>query len=832
MSNIIQWYEWLTEFCPGNAITLIVHLLFSEMIKAETVDFTRLRVECYHCGADCPDNLIREDEHVFCCEGCRLVYDLLKENNLCTYYSLEKSPGIKNDSSASKSFEVLDRDEIRSRFIKFEEGERARVIFRAEAMHCTSCIWLLEHLNRFNKAIISSEVNFPDREVTIDFNPAQISLSKIAGLLTEIGYAPSLTMNDIDNRSDRKWDNRILKIGIAGFCFGNIMMLSFPDYLGASEISSDFALRRVFSLLSLGIALPTLLYSGSTFFVSAWKSIRFRSLNIDAPIALAIAVTFLRSVYEIWNGNPGYLDSMSGIIFFMLLGRYFQDRTFQRMNFERDYKSYFPIAVTVVNEHTESSVPVTELKKGDRMFIRTGELIPTDAILLEERAYIDYSFVTGESEPVRKMQGDKIYAGARQTGSAANYEVAAAVSSGYLTRLWNKDVSATQAKAEQKTYIDTINRYFSAAVILCAALGGIAWLFIDPAVSMNVVTAVLIVACPCTLLLASTFTNGSAIRVLADSGLFLKSAASLEKLSAAEVLVFDKTGTITGKDFKVHFVGSILSQDELNAALQLALQSGHPLSRRLVSAYGRPKSLDRIKGVREVPGKGISGEINGVSCLLGSASFCGDDAVAGQGSAIWFAINGKVKGHFVIQSMMREGLGSLISRLRKTFSVQLLSGDNANDRKKLEPIFGKEMYFGKSPVEKMDHIQAIQASGKKVIMIGDGLNDSGAMTAASAGIAVSDDTNSYFPACDAILDGRSFYQLDRLLSFTGVARKIVYATFVFSLLYNCVGIYYSLTGQMSPLIAAILMPVSTFTIILLTTLGVRISSSFLLKRLN
>lgn len=780
-------------------------------------------VLCYHCGAECLD-VTDHDSHSFCCEGCRLVYDLLKENNLCTYYTLSEKPGHPADAEQKKQFEILDLPEISAKFLRFQSKERSRLVFRVDGMHCVSCIWLLEHLTRIDPGVIHSEVNFPAREITVDFNPAKTSTSRIATLLSAMGYTPSINLDDISGEKKRRVDPRVVKLGIAGFCFGNIMMLSFPEYLGA-DMSSEPSLMRYFSWLSLALSLPSL-YCASGFFASAWKTLRYGTLNIDAPIALAIAVTFGRSVFAIVYGiESHYLDSMSGIIFFMLIGRYFQDRTYERLNFDRDYKSYFPIAVSVKDGNIERSVPVSEIAVGNRIVIRANELIPADAILLTERTYIDYSFVNGESVAVERKAGDKIYAGARQTGGAAEFEVAQPVSSSYLTQLWNNDPVSRRNSERRSTYIDHINKWFSLSLLIIAFAGGSTWLFINPSLALNVFTAVLIVACPCTLLLAATFTNGSVLRWLGKSKFYLKNADAIDRLSTADAIVFDKTGTITwSNSAKVVYEGEALTQEQLSGFVSLARQSGHPLSRAIVGAF--PKSGDvNPKYVSEIQGGGITCTINGGSYLLGSSSMAGmDSATPRSGSEVWAVLDGNPKGKFVIHNSYRSGLKEMIDKLKPDYSISLLSGDNDSEKEVLRNVFGEDMYFGKSPVEKREFVNSLRSTGKKVIMIGDGLNDSGALLAANAGIAVSDNTNNYFPACDAILDGASFSKLSQLLLFTKSASRIVKAAFVISLLYNLVGMYFSLSGQLSPMVAAVLMPTSSFTVILFTTLAVNLSA--------
>jgi Cu+-exporting ATPase len=788
---------------------------------------------CFHCGDECADTAIVFDTHDFCCEGCKLVYELLKDNELCSYYDITKFPGHAAESEQQRAiYTSLDEPGVRDKLIQFEDENLSRVTFHVPIMHCSSCIWLLEHLAKLKPGIISSTVNFPRREVTIDFERSRIKLSEIAALLSATGYAPAISMGDLELKEKKKRLNSpILKIGIAGFCFANIMMLSFPEYLSVDDLKEVPALRSFFAWLSLFLSLPVLFYCASGFFVSAWKAIRFRRLNIDAPIALAIAVTFSRSVYEIVAGSgTSYLDSMCGIVFFMLAGRYFQDRTYKNLAFERDYKSYFPIAVLVRKKDNNESVAVTNLKCGDRIIIRSGELIPTDAILRSEKADIDYSFVTGEAIPVRKLRGEKIFAGARQSNGAIELDVIKETSQSYLTQLWNQDVFSKQKEAGHKTYIDTINRWFSTAVLLISLGSAATWYFIDKNFSLNVMTAVLIVACPCTLLLASTFTNGNVLRWLGRNHLYLKNSTVIEKLAAADTIIFDKTGTITNSgEANISFDG-VLLKEELAAIVALASQSSHPLSRRIASAFFIPGKMPVITSMQEHRGKGLVGIVDDKVFLLGSADFTG--AVVHQkklSSEVWMAVEGKIRGKFIIHNAYRDGFGNVISQLKKNYEVALLSGDNDGERQILSPIFGGKMLFSQTPEQKLKHIRSLQSRGQKVIMIGDGLNDAGALMQSNAGIAISDDMNSFFPACDAILDGKNFNQLPQLLSFSRVARKVVIASFIISVLYNICGIYFSVRGELSPLIAAILMPVSSFSVIAITTISVRFAALRLKK---
>lgn len=777
-------------------------------------------ITCYHCGDPCEDEQVVADNKHFCCTGCRLVYELLSENSLCTYYNLNNHPGVSPRQVHDHKFDYLDIPEVRSQLVHFSHDGQSHVTFYLPGMHCSSCIWLLEHMHRIMPAVLQSTVNFQRREVSIIYKENETGLAAIASQLTAIGYEPHITLNDLErNKAPRGDKSRVIKIAIAGFCFGNIMMMSFPEYFGLEAMWRQDTLQWLFRYLNLLLSLPVLLYAASEFFVSAWKSIRQRYLNIDAPIALAIAVTFLRSLYEVVSGTgAGYFDSMTGIVFFMLIGRYVQNRTYDTLSFERDYKSYFPLAVQVIEKGKEESRQIARLRKGDVIVVRNQELIPADAVLLSSRTHIDYSFVSGESSPVSMKQGEQVYAGGRQLDGAIQLEVTRSVSQSYLTQLWNGRQQKKE-DAESTSFIDPINRYFTIAVLAIAALAGIYWLFSDPSKALNAVSAVLIVACPCGLLLTSSFTNGSIIRLMGRLGCYLKNAQAIESMATADAIVFDKTGTITHGSH-VTFKGAI-TPHELSMAVSLAAQSAHVLSRKINAQY---KNIGRlvVTDFSETLAKGICGTVDGKYIMMGSERFIigwseGQDNAA---SRVYVSIDGILKGFFSISNAYRDGLAETIGNLND-FDLHMLSGDHPVERARLEQLFPPDsLHFDQKPEDKLNYIKQLQHKGRKVIMVGDGLNDAHAFNQSDMAIAVSDDAGHFSPACDAILDGKAFMKLPALLHIARKGRKVIAACFTFSLIYNIAGLVFAVQGTLSPVIAAILMPASSISIVLISTLSV------------
>lgn len=793
---------------------------------------TTQKLLCFHCGDTCKDETISHGDKIFCCEGCKLVYELLSENNLCTYYQLDSHPGQKPTSLQSRRFAWLDDETAETRLLTFSERDRASVKFSLPQIHCASCIWLLENLHTIHQGIIHVYTDFLKKEASVTFNRNRITLRQVVEILADIGYEPDLRLSDLDKKKQSAVNRDLLyKIGVAGFCFGNIMMLSFPEYLtGVSDIEP--ALRHFFSYLNLLLALPVFFYSAGDYFVNSWKSARMKYFSIDLPIALGLIAMLLRSTYEIVSATgPGFFDSMTGLVFFLLTGRFFQDLTYRNLSFERDYTSYFPIATTVKRNGMEISTPISNIRPGDKIVIHSEELIPADAMLLSEEASIDYSFVTGEALPVKKKAGDLIYAGARQKGAAIELTVKKTVQQSYLTQLWNHQGFQKNKHASLSTLSDKISKYFTIAILSIAGFTALYWLPKDVHRAVIACTSILIIACPCALAITVPFTFGNIIRMLGRNNFYLKNAAVVESIAGTDTIVFDKTGTVTVQQATpLQYEGEALTEEEWRMVKSLTAQSMHPLSKKIsgwLSGY-QPLKVSRFT---ETSGAGIFGEYEGTGIKVGSPSFAGAPSVMMQGeidndARVYISFDDKYVGSIRMTGSLREGFAQQIGLLRKEFQLNLLSGDRDGDRNRMEAIFPDrhKLHFQQTPVDKLHFIEQLQQEGKQVMMIGDGLNDAGALQQSNVGIAVSDDLVQFSPACDAILKGSEFIKLPSFIQLCKSSVRIIWLTFGISLLYNLVGISFAVQGELSPMIAAILMPVSSISVILITTLASRWSA--------
>lgn len=745
-----------------------------------------------------------------------MVFQLLNQHELCEYYDLNRNPGqsqriqIRNDK-----FAFLDDPSIEQQLIHFKDHSTTHVNFYLPHIHCSSCLYLLENLHKIDPGVIKLTVQFTRKEVDIVFNNNKISLRDVAELLTRIGYEPYISLHQLNKTKPRIPRTMVYQLGVAGFCFANIMLMSFPEYLGLEHAERN--LQYAFRYMNLVLSLPVLLFSAQPFYTSAWKSLKHRFLNIDAPIVLAIWVTFLRSIVEVLTDTGGgYFDSFAGIVFFMLIGRVLQDKTYQSLSFERDYTSYFPIAVTVLKEDKEIPTALPHIKPGDTLLIHQDELIPADGILTRGRAYIDYSFVTGESIPVLKEVGEIIYAGGKQTAGNIELLTVKEVAQSYLTRLWNQ---AEKQPAEEKgiSFVHLLSRYFTYIVLSIALITGIFWWIQDSSKIWPAVTAILIIACPCALLLSNTFTNGTILRIFSRNGLYLRNAQAIEEMASIDQIVFDKTGTLTTTTkHAVEYIGDHLSDQDLKAFSSLASNSRHPLSKALVQHLGSfRKQVDQYK---DRIGKGLEGIVQGNRYALGSQSFITGMNNLSSGTRVYVSINGQVKGFFKFHNFYRDEVNALLERIKPAYELAIISGDNDAERPQLQKMAGHStsLLFNQQPQDKLRYIQQEKEKGKKLMMVGDGLNDAVALQESNMGIALAENSNSFTPASDGILDASSLGKLDRFLLLAKGNKKVVLASFVMSIVYNIIGLYFAVQGNLSPLIAAILMPSSSLSIILLT----------------
>ena len=758
----------------------------------------------------------------------------MKSNDLLYYYELNEGAGTSPLHSKDK-YVFLDNPEIAERLLEFDHADHQVVQFDIPSIHCSSCIWILENLQKIHPGSQASQVDFPKKKVRITYSSQLLSLRNVVELLARIGYEPHIALDSTEPKEKKANQNLILKIGVAGFAFGNIMFLSFPEYFdlyGNQSTTADpwfVYYKDLFRWIMFGLSVPVVFFAGRDYLISAYKGIRSRLLNIDVPIALGILVLFIRSSIEIlFDLGSGFFDSLSGLVFFLLVGKYFQNKTYDFLSFERDYKSYFPLAVTrLLDRDQEESVAIYEVNKEDHLILRHGELIPVDCRLLQGEGWIDYSFVTGESNPVVVNRGDKIFAGGKQMGGRIEVEVLKTINQSYLTQLWEHNIFKENKISRFQNLTDRIGKHFTLVVLSIAAIATSYWLYFDPGKALNVFTAVLIIACPCALALSAPFALGNMLRIFGRLKFYLKNTQAIERMAKVDTAIFDKTGTLTSQvEPEIRYYGMPLNTDE-EALLKTTLHaSNHPLSRslrKILSDY----DIRPLESFEEIQGSGIKGLQDGHSIKAGRAEFV--DPSAGDTTdetQVHISSNDHYKGYYAFRNTYRAGIGELMHDLRSRLDLALLSGDNAGERRRLERLLPRltPMYFDQKPEDKLRFISDLQSQNKTVMMVGDGLNDAGALAQSDLGIAVTEDANIFSPACDAIIDAGKLKFLGRYIAASKQTIRIIKMSFVLSLMYNIIGLYFAVTGQLVPVIAAILMPLSSITVVAFVTLATRWAS--------
>ncbi len=754
---------------------------------------------------------------MFCCHGCASVYSLLETHGLTRFYACDTGAGVSQRAASGRDaarFAPLEDPAIAQRFIDAHDGTFAHATFSVPSLHCASCLWLLEQLWRFDEGIGRSEADLMRRTVRVAFRPDRTTLRAVAERLASLGYEPVIDSERAAGRMPASRRDLYLKLGLAGFAVGNMMLFSIPRYANGAPLEPAF--QRLFDALNILFAVPVLVYSASGFFTSAWHSLRMRAITLDVPVALGLAVLFLRSVWDIaTRSGEGYLDSFAGLVFFLLIGRLFQQVAFDRIAFDRTVLSFLPLSVRVATGDVMAMRRIEDLEPGDVIVVRAQEVVPADAVLLEGHGRIDQSFVTGEQDPVSVQAGETISAGGRVVGEALRLEVLRRVSHSRLAELWNNPVFAAPRGHWLETVTARFGHAFTVGAIGLAAIGFYAW-WPDARAAAHVATAVLIIACPCALTLAAPITLGTALGRLGEAGIYLKRGAVALDLSRVNAVTFDKTGTLTtaeaGADVRLHG----LDEADWARARRLAAESVHPVSRALA---GRAPVDGAVTDVRESAAEGVTGVVDGARVAIGAASFVASVAgltLSSEAGRTWVSVDDRI-GWLTLVTPERPGMRKVAAGLAPAYETWLLSGDHDGEAPRWREAFGDRMRFRQSPEDKLDAVQSRQAAGRRVLMVGDGLNDAGALAAADVGLAVSDDTACLVPACDAVIAGDRLTLLPDVLRYARRARAVIVLCFAVSVVYNVVGLWLALTGRLTPLATAILMPVSSLTVVGLAT---------------
>lgn len=776
---------------------------------------------CIHCSSPVSERRISS----FCCSGCETVFALLQARGLGEYYRIrDRDRGLRKVAPVElspDSYTQLDDPKFVELYAR-RSGELLTLKLYLEGVHCAACVWLSEKIGDFVPSVQSARLNLGDSVVEVTIQPSG-SFAAVAREYARLGYRPHpVRTEDLDALARRSDRMLLARTGVAGACAGNIMLLAVSLYAGA-----DGPMAEVFRWVSFALSLPVLCFSATPFYRGAWIALRGRQISIDIPIALGIFLGALSSAYNLVAGSPYlYFDSLSSLVFLMLASRYLLRKTQQAATHASRLIHFLtPARVRVIDSQSGSfrEIAVDEIHPGDEVEVRAGECIAVDGFVVSGRSSLDNALLTGESKPVTASEGMIVFAGTVNQMGPLRIRATAAGGATRLGRTLRAVQEDLSKKAPIVTFADRIARYFVAAVLVAVAIVFGVGLRSGLDHAVNLALALSIVTCPCAFALATPLALSISMGRCARQGVLIKGVDVIERLSQARSVLFDKTGTLTRGKYEVTGWDPALGLDkDLKLASELAALescSQHPVAKAIVQRFEPPASerLPTVQEFSEELGWGVLGQVQGHRYEISSRGAQGPLHAASSAVAVWR--DGVRLGRIYFGDCLREDSSDVMARLRDLgLSVGIISGDSADAVARVAANLGlspQEWRAELSPEDKREEA----ARTPRTVMVGDGANDAGALAAAHVGIAVQGGMEVSLLSADIYVRSPGVGAVGPLVVIARETLKVIRRNFVFSLVYNALGIAGVVAGLVTPLFAAILMPISALTVFLSSLAG-------------
>jgi P-type Cu2+ transporter len=784
-------------------------------------------VLCTHCGLLVPSGLVAPGgERQFCCTGCRTAYEILHEHGLDQYYRFSERREA-SVAPTGRTYEEFDHEAFQKLYVHGLPGGLARVDLYLEGVHCASCVWLVERVPLLLPGVARAELEIRRSLARVEWDPTEVPLSHVAWMLDSLGYPPhpfrGVQRDAVRRREDRAM---LTRIGVAGAIAGNIMLAAFALYAGWGG-GMEHQWQVFFRWTSLALVTPALIWPGRVFFSGAWSALRTRTLHMDVPVALGLAVGYAQGAYNtIRDTGPIYFDGLALLIFLLLVGRYLQQRG-QRAaadGAELLYSLTPSTARVLDSDGTMRSVPAEALLPGMDLEVRPGETFAADGVITDGRTQLDTSLLTGESRPGSAQVGMEVFAGTVNLSAPVRVRVERAGESSRVATLLQQVEESGRRRAP---VVETANRmaaWFVAVVLGLALITFVIWQRRDPAQAVDNAIALLIVTCPCALALSTPLAVSMAIGRAARAGIFIKGGDALETLARPGSLVLDKTGTVTeGTTALLHWTGPAWVPP-----LVLALEAGsaHPIAAGFRAAW--PGTIaPHADDVTHTLGGGISGFVDGRRVIVGAPVFvaAATDAAAEPAALapdltpVLVAVDGAVVATAGFGDPIRPDAPAAVAALRaRGWDVALLSGDAPAVVAAVAHALALPTSVARgaaTPEDKRHAVEQLRArSPKAVVMVGDGVNDAAAIAAASVGIGVHGGAEACLATADVYLTRPGLTPLVELMAGAGRTMAVIRRNLVFSLLYNLFGAGAAMAGMLNPLVAALLMPASSLTVVI------------------
>lgn len=688
----------------------------------------------------------------------------------------------------------------------------AHIALSLPTIHCSACISAVERALADAPGVKSARVNLTLKRATVEADP-DVMPDQLVKLLKSAGYeAHELDAGTLSaTQNDKVGRDLLMRMAVAGFAMMNVMLLSVAVWSGATD-----ATRDLFHWISAAIALPTLAFSGVPFYKSAWSALRVRRSNMDVPIVTALLLAVVASVWETaLSGQHAYFDAAVALVFFLLTGRYLDHRTRAIARSAAQELSALEVPrATALRDGAEVPLPVAELRIGDLVLVRPGGRMPVDGIITEGRSEIDRSLLTGETLPVFAEPGRIVSAGEVNLTGPLTVQATAVGRETSLHRMADLVAIAESGRSRYTSLADSTAKYYTPGVLFLAVISFVGWYLYtaDIRTALNIAAAVLIITCPCALGLAVPAVTTAASGKLFRRGMLIKDATALERLATVDTVVFDKTGTLTAGTPELT---NLSDHDaiELQVALALAQASSHPLSVSLTAA-ARAAGIApaQISDLTEVPGYGTQAMWQGQVVKLGRATWTG--ATPGVDTAAWLAIGDASPTAFTFTDRLRPGAAEAVRGLmQQGMRVLLISGDTSPAVAALAKRLGITEWQAEAlPIEKSAKITALQAEGCHVLMVGDGLNDTAALTAANVSISPASALDAARVASDIVLLGGDLSPIAESLATARSAILRIRENFRIATLYNVIAVPIAVAGFATPLVAALAMSSSSIIV--------------------
>lgn len=805
-------------------------------------------IRCDHCGLRVPPARVQAGaDRQFCCSGCEQVFAILHETGLEDFYRLRQAQGVAPIPArvAGRRFQDFDDPSFQDSHVQSTGQGTCRITLYLEGVHCAACVWLVERLPSTTEGIASIRLNLPRARAEVEWDPSRTTLSAVARALDSIGYTPHPVQAGQQARLRQSEDRTLLiRFGVAAACAMNLMLVHFALYAGEHH-GIDPAFEGFFRWVGFLLTLPVMLFSAKPFYRAAWAGLRHRVPHIDLPIALAILAAFAYSAASTFQGHgPVWFDSIGALVAALLGARYLQARA-QRTALDRTESlrgiAFVEFARLVEDDGATREVPASSLEPGMKVEVRSGEILPADGCVLDGRSSLNNAVLTGEPVPVAIAPGAAVHAGATNLGSRIVIQVEAAGEESRVGVLLRLVDDAMSRKAPIVLAADRWSRWFVTAVLFLAAITAIIWWPTSPAAAMEHVVALLVVTCPCALGIATPIAMTVALSRAANRGIFVKNAGVIQELPRVRTVLLDKTGTLTRGESSV--LEHDLEPDLASWVSALEDQSAHPIARALQATLPEPDVALPISEVQEEQGRGIRGVVGGRQVLVGNQAFLEGAGVTVEGprasraatmasegqSPVFVALDGMLAGLILVGDPVRQdAAATVVAILDRGLRPIVISGDHPEVVRAVAASLGippQDAHGGMAPEEKRDFVQALldardaTPARDRILMVGDGVNDAAALALADVGVAIQGGTGASIAASDVVLTRTGMIPVLELAEGARLTLSVIRRNLAFSLCYNLAGAALAMAGIVSPLLAAVLMPTSSLTVILSSSLG-------------